>query len=151
MNEILVVSLLGMTIAAIGFQFYYFKKKMEENAKELKHLKAVVNKISVDFMIERMLDTPNKDQFKKNALNMGEKIFEFLKRKYSIEATTFMEMKKILEESDSVPEEEKEEILEFLENMIYLEYSPKGISPRRREKMKEILMKMVRKIGGPNV
>ncbi len=151
MYDALTLSILGILVLGLGGIFYYLKKMIEENQKELKHLKAVVNKISVDFMIERMLDTPNKEQFKKNALNMGEKIFEFLKKKYSIEATTFMEMKKKLEETDSIPPEEKEEIMEFLENMIYLEYSPKGVTPRRREKMKEILMKMVRKIGGPNV
>ncbi len=140
---LLILIALGMAC----FEFYYFKKRQEELANEIKRLRAVINKISFDITIEKILET-TEGLGRKKLTELGERIFEFLKKRYSLEnVTTYMEMKKRIEEMDSIPEEEKEDVLEFLENMIYLEYSSKPLTGRRKEKMKELLMKMLRTMG----
>ncbi|HIQ49780.1 MAG TPA: hypothetical protein EYH56_01150 [Nanoarchaeota archaeon] len=137
-----------LAFCIIIFQFFYFKKRFEETENELKKLRAVVNKISFDFTLERMLNASSSEIMRKRITELGEKIFDYLKKKYNLEkVTTYMEMKKRIEQMNNIPEDEKENILEFLENMIYIEYSSKPLSPKRREKIKEIIITMLRKMG----
>ena len=137
-----------LAFCILAFQFYYFKKKFEEAENQIKKLRAVLNKISFDFTLERILNASSSEAMRKKLIELGEKIFEYLKRKYNLEGvTTYMEMKKRIEQMNNISEEEKGDILEFLENMTYIEYSSKALSPKRREKIKEIIITMLRKMG----
>ncbi len=150
MIELALAGVLVLALGIAGFQFYYFKKRFEETENEIKKLRAVLNKISFDLTLDKILDASSSEAMRKKLIDLGEKIFEYLKRKYNLEGvTTYMEMKKRIEELENVPEDEKEDAIEFLENMIYIEYSSKPIPPRRKEKIKKILITMLRKMGSP--
>ncbi len=148
MIELALVVVLVLALGIAGFQFYYFKKRFEETENEIKKLRAVLNKISFDLTLDKILDASSSETMRKKLIDLGDRIFEFLKRKYNIKGvTTYMEMKKRIEELDSIPEDEKEDVIEFLENMIYIEYSSKPIPPRRKEKIKKNIITMLRKMG----
>ncbi len=147
-----ILSLLGILAlsCAVAFEFYYFRKSMENYEREVKHLRAIINKISIDFMIEHMLESGDGEKFRKNIIRLGEKIFNHLKKKYNLpEVSTYMEMKKRILENDTIPQDEKVDIVEFLDDMIYLEYSSRGLTMKKREKMKRTLIKMLRRMGAP--
>lgn len=150
MIEVVFGIVLVLALGIASFQFYYFKKKFEETENEIKKLRAVLNKISFDLTLDKILDSSSSEAMRKKLIDLGEKIFEYLKRKYNLEGvTTYMEMKKRIEEMNNIPEDEKEDAIEFLENMIYIEYSSKPLPPKRKEKIKRVLITMLRKMGAP--
>ncbi len=147
MMEIAALTISGITAGIVLFQFFIIRKNFEKIEKEIKKLRAIVNKLSFDLLIDRLFESTG-EVARKKISELGERIFELLKKKYNMnDVTTYMEMKKRIEKME-MDEEEKAEIMEFLNAMIYLEYSAKTLSTKRKEKLRKILVRMLRKVAG---
>ncbi len=147
MMEIAALTISGITAGIVLFQFFIIRKNFEKIENEIKKLRAIVNKLSFDLLVDRLFESTG-EVARKKISELGERIFEFLKKKYNMnDVTTYMEMKKRFEKME-MDEEEKAEIMEFLNAMIYLEYSARTLSTRRKDKIRKILVRMLRKVAG---
>ncbi len=147
MIEIAALIISGITGGVVIFQFFIMRKNFEKIENEIKKLRAIVNKLSFDLLIDRLFESTG-EVARKKISELGERIFELLKKKYNMnDVTTYMEMKKRIEKIE-MDEEEKAEIMEFLNAMIYLEYSARTLSSKKKERLRKILVRMLRKVAG---
>lgn len=140
-------SLLAIVLAAIVF--YIMKRNISRVEEEVDELEQDVKSLEIE---NRAFDPKGtedeEDLFEKNVRDLAERLFALLKTKHGVEdVTTYREMADQLEEMDAEDAELKDELLDFYESAIRLEYSDEELSEDEKERMKQTAVDLIKRTG----
>jgi len=143
--ELISLALSIISLSGVGFSFYFFKREIEKLRKELSKQRAIFNKFVVeDIMFAE--DAKSKNLFRENVVNLARKIFVFLKRRYGLKSTNYAELVEELKNIEIKPSL-KEELIDFFNSIILLEYSKESLNELQKRKLKRKAIEMIRKMG----
>lgn len=141
------LSALAIIISAAFFYFLYMRvsgveEEVDELEEDVKGLE-IETRAFEDSGIE-----DEEDLFEENIRDLAERLFALLKTKHDVEeVTTYREMTDVLEDMDADDSELKEELLNFYESAIRLEYSDEDLSESERERMKQTAVDLIKRTG----
>lgn len=141
------LSAFAIIISAAFFYFLYMRvsgveEEVDELEEDVKGLE-IETRAFEDSGIE-----DEEDLFEENIRDLAERLFALLKTKHDVEeVTTYREMTDVLEDMDADDSELKEELLNFYESAIRLEYSDEDLSESERERMKQTAVDLIKRTG----
>lgn len=146
---------LGIGGAALASSVYFYRQlgeKVEDISQEVNDLERDIKSLQIEseaFGEEEITEEMDKDElFEKNVRKLAERLFALLKTKHGVDdVTTYKEMQDVLQDMDSEDQELKEELMDFYETAIRLEYSNEELSEAEREKMKQTAVDLIKKTG----
>lgn len=139
-------------VIGTGLVYYKFNENYEKLQGQVDNLAEDVNSLEIETRAFRESPGEQEDSeenlFQKNVRELAEKLFKLLKSKHQMqEVTTYSEMTDRIEEMDATDDILKEELLEFYESAIRLEYSDEELSEQEKEKMKETAVNLIKRTG----
>ncbi len=143
--ELFSLALSIISLAAVGGLFYYFRKEIKKINEEILRQKTVFNK----FILEDVMfaeDVGSKKLFKENVINLARKIFIFLKRRYGLKSTNYAELIEELKKLE-IKQEFKNQLIEFFDSIILLEYSKNALSESEKKELKKKAVNLIKKMG----
>ena len=143
--ELFSLALSIISLAAVGGLFYYFRKEIKKMNEEILRQKTVFNK----FILEDVMfaeDVGSKKLFKENVINLARKIFIFLKRRYGLKSTNYAELIEELKKLE-IKQEFKNQLIEFFDSIILLEYSKNALSESEKKELKKKAVNLIKKMG----
>jgi hypothetical protein len=146
---------LFLSIAAVGgisYVYYRFNKQFSELSDEMSDMQRDVESLQIEseaFGQDLDQESLDKDElFEENVRNLAEKLFALLKTKHGMEdVTTYREMEDVIEDMDTDDEKLKEELMNFYESAIRLEYSDEELDEQERERMKQTAVDLIKRTG----
>ena len=143
--EVFSLLLFAIGLSALTFLNYQLYKKLRLTQKELEATKAKLNKV----IIENILfaeQTDERSLFKENVLNLARKLFLALKRKLNLKATNYSELVSEIEKLN-LKKEVKDQLVDFFNSIILLEYSKESLSREKKRMLKEQAIALLKRMG----
>ncbi len=134
-------------IMIISFSIILFLlyRKLTDIERKMRRFEKAIKEISVEVIASKI--SQSDEDFQSIISSLSERLLEMIKEKYGLEGVmTLEEMKKRVLSKD-IPEEEKMDLAQFLDYLMYMEYSPKGMDRELREKMKNVVSRILRRLG----
>lgn len=143
------IVLSSVAIAGAGIIYYKLNRDLSEVMDDVKELRTDVNGLEIENRaFNDSTAEDEEDMFEKNVRDLAEKLFALLKTKHGVDdVTTYREMTDIIEEMDADDDQLKEELLNFYEAAIRLEYSDDELSEEEKERMKQTAIDLIKKTG----
>lgn len=143
------IILSSTAIAATGIVYYKLNRDLADVMSEVEKLQKDVNGLEIE---NRAFDDSgaedDEDMFEENVRDLAEKLFALLKTKHGVEGvTTYREMTDVIEDMDADDSQLKDELLNFYEAAIRLEYSDDELSEQEKERMKQTAVDLIKKTG----
>lgn len=141
------LSVSAIVVSAVLFYFLY--KRVSGVEEEVDELEDDVKGLEIETRaFEDSGIEDEEDLFEENIRDLAERLFVLLKTKHDVEeVTTYREMTDVLKDMEADDSELKEELLDFYESAIRLEYSDEDLSDSERERMKQTAVDLIKRTG----
>lgn len=140
-----------ISLIAVGITIYtlkeisYQRRKIDE---QISSLKEDVNDLKVTDQVYVQGDWDEDELFESNIMELAEKLTDLLKSKHQLEnVTTYSDMVDFLREMNVEDNDMQEEIINFYEKVIKIEYSGKDLSQDEKERLKNTAVDLIKKTG----
>lgn len=140
----------ALAIAAIATVYYLLNKKVSAIEETVDKLHQDLEELQIENQAfeDPVVEQDEDDLFEKNIKDLAERLFELLKARNDVEdVTTYREMTDVIKDMDADDPELKDELVDFYESAIRLEYSDDQLSEPEKEKMKRTAIDLIKRTG----
>lgn len=148
---LLTYSAIVVAAASAAFSYYVYnrmQKNFNQTYEELDELHDKVGQLSVSDEVINQNKWDEQELLEKNIKNLANKLSDLLSTNYGIEeATTYSEIVDEIQDMEVSDQDMKEEVIEFYNKVIKIEYSGDELDKSEKEQLKKTAVDLIRKTG----